>query len=70
MAILWLFVGCGDGFDEVSQIISGHTDDCQKVVTDGYYNLASFDGAKVFQFDIKWKERSIQMINIKYNILV
>ena len=58
-----------DDDEEVSQLISGQTQNCKKVVTGGYYNLASIDEVKVFQFDVKWKEKSIEILDVKYNIL-
>ena len=50
-----------DIIDDVSELISGHTDGCMKIVTSGYYKLDSIDEFKVFLFDIKWRERSIRI---------
>ena len=50
-----------DIIDDVSELISGHTDGCLKIVTSGYYKLDLIDEFKVFLFDIKWRERSIEI---------
>ena len=47
--------------DDVSELISGHTDGCMKIVTSGHYKLDSIDEFKIFLFDIKWRERSIEI---------
>ena len=50
-----------DIIDDFSELISGHTDGCMKIVTSGHYKLDSIDEFKVFLFDIKWRERSIEI---------